>query len=127
MPSPRPLRRSLRPAAPQRPFGAGRDGERGQRATGGSTEAIGKVAVFGDATLAGRVTDVVFEQFSGDIVAYEVDPGDGSACFVAAALLTHESPVSLHFPAASPLENGNLCGTDAGEFLALDHLPDPHR
>jgi hypothetical protein len=81
-------------------------------------EAIGKVACFGDAPRAGRVRDVIFELETGEVLAYEVDPGDGTACYVPALMLERETPSTLHFAAAS-----RSTYADEGEFLTLEHFP----
>ncbi len=89
--------------------------------------AIGKVVRFGDAPRVGRVKDVIFELATGDVVAYEVDPGDGTACFVYADMLERETPSTMHFAGASRAPFGGE--DDDDEFLTLDHLPeaDEHR
>lgn len=88
----------------------------------GHEAVIGKVARFGDAPRVGRVRDVIFELETGEVLAYEVDPGDGSACFVAADMLERETPSTLHFAGASRSPFGGE--RDANEFLVLEHLPD---
>lgn len=84
--------------------------------------AIGKVARFGDAPRVGRVKDVIFERETGDVLAYEVDPGDGTACFVNADMLERETPCTLHFAGSSPTPFGG--DDDENEFMILEHLPE---
>lgn len=84
--------------------------------------AIGKVVRFGDAPRVGRVKDVIFERETGEVLAYEVDPGDGTACFVYADMLERETPSTLHFAAASRASFGGEADED--EFLTLEHLPE---
>lgn len=129
MPRPRPTRRAQRqaPAArrPVRPPAVPAGRFRAAWATAEDDLAshqgtIGKVVRFGDAPRAGRVKDVIFELETGEVLAYEVDPGDGSACFVAADMLERETPSTLHFAGASPASFGE---DDADEFFTLEHLP----
>ena len=131
MPRPRPSRRTQRPAPPAgRPAPPVAPADRPTFRTAwasadadpqGVEAAIGKVARFGDAPRVGRVRDVIFELATGEILAYEVDPGDGSACFVAAEMLERATPSTLHFAGASRAPFGGE--GEAGEFMVHEHLP----
>jgi hypothetical protein len=95
--------------------------------------AMGKQAVFEDQGEAGRITDVIFELESGEIVAYEFTDDAGDSHYLPASALTRETGTALCFPTnARDLVARDLGGlgraldwdTEAGEFTIVEDFPD---
>ncbi|MFN3430920.1 MAG: hypothetical protein ACK46X_13320 [Candidatus Sericytochromatia bacterium] len=95
--------------------------------------AMGKQAVFGDQAGAGRITDVIFELESGEIVAYEFTDDAGDPHYLPASALTRETPAALCFPTGArdlvASDLGGLgraldWGAEAGEFAIVEDFPD---
>lgn len=97
-------------------------------------DAMGKQAVLEDAPV-GRITDVIFELASGEIVAYEFTDDDGAPHYLPASALTRETGSTLCFPEqARDLIADDLPGlgdalqwgqeADAGEFSIVEDLSD---
>ena len=96
---------------------------------------LGKQAVFEEDGSVGRITDVIFELASGEIVAYEFTDDAGAQHYLPASALTRETGSALCFPQqARGLVAPDLPGlgqslqwndeADAGEFSIVEDFPD---
>jgi hypothetical protein len=72
--------------------------------------AVGKEAVFEGSDPVGRISDVIFELESGEIIAYEYTDAIGEAFYLPAAVLASETRAQLRFPPQAR----NLAAHDLG-------------
>ena len=96
--------------------------------------AVGKQAVL-EEDAVGRITDVIFELASGEIVAYEFTDDAGAPHYLPASALSRETGSALCFPEqARDLIADDLPGlgeslqwdeeADEGEFFIVEDFPD---
>ena len=85
--------------------------------------AVGKAAIFDEAGRQGRISDVIFELDTGEILAYEFVDDGGAAYYLPATALHHETASELHFP-ASPAELASPDLGALGDRLAAGPPPE---
>ena len=96
--------------------------------------AMGKDARFEDGPRVGRISDVIFELTTGEILAYEFTDDAGSPHYLPAVALARETPSALCFPPqARDLIRPDLSGlgqtlqgspkADEAEFTILEDFP----
>lgn len=102
-----------------------------------SAAAVGKEAVFEGGDAVGRISDVIFELESGEIIAYEYTDAIGDAFYVPATALARETRSELRFPPrARDLARHDLGGLgdtlsretpgfdDPDEFTIVEEFPE---